>query len=202
MARGPRYNVPFRRKREGKTDYKKRIRLVLSEMPRLTIRPTNKHIMVQLIEAKPEGDFTLISASSTELIKRYNWKANCGNLPAAYLTGLLAGYKARQKDFKKAVLDIGLHISSKGSRIYSALKGAIDAGMEIPHSEEILPNLERIQGKHILNYSEILKEKTDPDNKQFSKYVSKKFDPKGICDHFEEVKKKIMQEHSKVKSGA
>ncbi|MCW3975010.1 MAG: 50S ribosomal protein L18, partial [Candidatus Bathyarchaeota archaeon] len=171
-------------------------------IPRLAIRPTNKHIMVQLIEARPEGDFTLISASSAELMKRYDWKANCGNLPAAYLTGLLAGYKAREKDFKKAVLDIGLHISSRGSRIYSALKGAIDAGMEIPHSEEILPNLERIQGKHILNYSEILKENVDPNNKQFSKYISKKFDPKGICDHFEEVKEKIIQDHPKVKAKA
>ncbi|KON27259.1 50S ribosomal protein L18, partial [miscellaneous Crenarchaeota group archaeon SMTZ-80] len=68
MARGPRYNVPFRRKREGKTDYKKRMRLVLSEIPRLAIRPTNKHIMVQLIEARPEGDVTLVSASSVELM--------------------------------------------------------------------------------------------------------------------------------------
>jgi large subunit ribosomal protein L18 len=200
MARGPRYNVPFRRKREGKTDYKKRMRLVISEMPRLAIRPTNKHITVQLIEAKPEGDFTLVSASSAELVKKYGWKANCGNLPAAYLTGLLAGYRALQKKSKKAVLDIGLHISSSGSRIYSSLKGAIDAGMEIPHSEEIFPDLERIQGKHILDYSKILKENTDTNDKQFAKYLSKGFDPKGICDHFEAIKEKIIQEHTKVKA--
>ncbi|MEM3078607.1 MAG: hypothetical protein QXR38_03830, partial [Nitrososphaerales archaeon] len=62
MARGADYNVPFRRKREKKTNYRKRRALVLSGLPRLVIRPTNKNIVVQIIEAKPEGDYALVSA--------------------------------------------------------------------------------------------------------------------------------------------
>ncbi len=202
MAHGPRYNVPFRRKREGRTDYKKRIRLVLSERPRLVIRRTNKHMVVQLIEARPDGDYTLVSSKSSELVKKYGWKASCGNLPASYLTGLLGGSRALQKDVTKAVLDMGLNISSKGSRIYAALKGVLDAGVEIPHSEEILPDMERLQGKHISNLSQTLSENSELYDKQFSKYVSEKFDPKKIAEHFEEVKEKILQEYSKVKSKA
>ncbi|RLI36413.1 50S ribosomal protein L18, partial [Candidatus Bathyarchaeota archaeon] len=33
MARGPRYNVPYRRRREGKTDYRRRYKLLLSGLP-------------------------------------------------------------------------------------------------------------------------------------------------------------------------
>ena len=202
MARGPRYNLPFRRKREGRTDYKKRIRLVLSRIPRLVIRPTNKHIIVQLIEAKPEGDLILVSSSSSDLKKRYKWKAGCGNLPAAYLTGLMAGYKAIQKGSKRAVLDMGLHISSKGSRIYAALKGVLDAGIEVPHGEGILPDEDRIKGRHISEYAKKLSDDPELYNKHFSDYVSGGFDPKQLPEHFDDIKEKIVQEISKVKAEA
>ena len=202
MARGPRYNVPFRRKREGKTDYKKRMRLVISRIPRLVIRPTNNHIIIQLIEAEPEGDLTLIYSNSSELKKIYKWKASCGNLPAAYLTGLTAGFKAIQKGSKRAILDTGLHTSSKGSRIYAALKGALDAGMEIPHGEEILPNEDRIKGKHISEHAKNLSDDSELYNKYFSDYISEGFDPTQFHEHFDEVKEKIVKEFSKVKAEA
>ena len=49
MATGSRYFVPFRRRREGKTDYYQRTRLVVSDVPRMVVRKTNRHIIVQLV---------------------------------------------------------------------------------------------------------------------------------------------------------
>jgi large subunit ribosomal protein L18 len=65
------------------------------------------------------------------------------------LTGLLAGKRARDKKVKEVVLDLGLQTSTKGSRIYAALKGVLDAGIKVPHSEKILPDEDRIKGVHI-----------------------------------------------------
>ena len=54
-----------------------------------------------------------------------------------------------KKSINNAVLDIGLNVSTKGSRIYAALKGAIDSGLKIPHNKDILPDEKRIKGNHI-----------------------------------------------------
>jgi large subunit ribosomal protein L18 len=97
MAKGSRYSVPYRRRREGKTDYRKRKALILSRKPRLVVRGTLKNIIVQVVVAKPHGDEVLVSAHSRELLKNYGWKAPRGNLPAAYLTGLLCGLKAKAR---------------------------------------------------------------------------------------------------------
>lgn len=137
---------PHKRRREQKTNYKKRLGLIKSGRVRLIIRKSLTHINVQFIEYKPDGDRTLASAFSNEL-KKFGWMFNCGNVPAAYLTGLLAGLKA--KKIKEAVLDLGLQTSTKGSRLYAALKGVIDAGIDVSHSKEILPDDSRILGKHI-----------------------------------------------------
>lgn len=193
MAKGPRYRVPFRRRREGKTDYYLRRKLVISGLPRLVARKTLKHTVTQIIIARPEGDKTLISAHSKELIQKYGWLGGTGNIPAAYLTGLLIGYKALKANIEKAILDIGLHRPTKGNRVFAVLKGAVDAGLEIPHSEEILPDEYRIKGEHIAKYAELL-EKTDPERyqRQFSQYLKKGLDPKTLPKHFEEVKNKII----------
>ena len=193
MAKGPRYRVPFRRRREGKTDYYLRRKLVISGLPRLVARKTLKHMVAQIIVARPEGDKTLISAHSKELIQKYGWLGGTGNIPAAYLTGLLIGYKALKANIEKAILDIGLHRPTKGNRVFAVLKGAVDAGLEIPHSEEILPDEYRIKGEHIAKYAELL-EKTDPERyqRQFSQYLKKGLDPKTLPKHFEEVKNKII----------
>jgi large subunit ribosomal protein L18 len=81
-------------------------------------------------------------------LKKIGW-TKTGNVPAAYLTGLLAGKKAKEKNVTEAVLDLGLQTSTKGSRIYAALKGVLDAGINVPHSKDILPSEDRIIGKHI-----------------------------------------------------
>ncbi|NIP36754.1 MAG: 50S ribosomal protein L18, partial [Thermoplasmata archaeon] len=67
MARGPRYHVPFRRRREGKTDFRKRLRHLRSGMPRLVVRRTLTKTIVQVAEYSPEGDRVLAQASSPEL---------------------------------------------------------------------------------------------------------------------------------------
>ena len=85
MARGPRYRRPFRRRAEGKTNYHKRLRLIKSRKLRLVIRASNNHVRVQVVESKIGGDKVLISAFSKELTSKFDWTANTGNIPAAYL---------------------------------------------------------------------------------------------------------------------
>lgn len=139
--------MKLKRKSKGKTDYKKRLELIKSKKARLVVRKSLKNISAQLIEYHPGGDKILISAHTKELIKKYNFPAK-RNLPSAYLTGLLIASKARQKNIKEAILDTGLYVSIKGSIIYAVLKGAIDGGLKIPYSREILPKQERLLGKH------------------------------------------------------
>ncbi len=152
MAEGPRYRVKFRRRREGKTDYRSRLKLLLSSKPRLVIRKSTRQIRAQLVLPGEKGDTTLASAVSGELVK-YGYKGPASNTPAAYLTGLLLGFRAKKAGFSNAVFDIGLHTASQGSRVFAAVKGAIDAGLEVPHDEEVLPGDERIRGEHIVSYS-------------------------------------------------
>ncbi len=149
MAHGPTYRVKFRRRREGKTNYYRRRRLLLSKRPRLVVRKTNTNTIVQIVNASVVGDSTVASAISAEL-GDHGWTAGTGNIPAAYLTGFLVGLRAKSRGVKEAVLDVGLNPPVKGSRIYAALKGAVDAGLEVPHSPEILPDESRISGEHIV----------------------------------------------------
>jgi len=143
--------IPERRKREGKTDYKKRLHLLLAKKPRLVVRLTNKKIIVQIITYQAKGDVVEVDVTSTTL-KKQGWNHSFKNIPAAYLTGYLAGKKALEKNIKEAILDLGFKSPIKGNKIYACLKGAIDAGLDIPHSPEIFPSEERISGKHIQDY--------------------------------------------------
>ena len=190
MARGSKYNLAYRRRRSAKTDYGKRRRLVLSGLPRLIVRPANKHITVQVIEARATGDVVLASAHSSEL-KKYAWKGAGGNVPAAYLTGRLAGYRAKVKGIGKAVLDVGTRPVSTGSRLYAAMNGAVDSGMEIPHGDNTVLAKERLRGEHIAVYGKLLSEKPDLYQKRFSAYLKHKLKPEEIPTHFDEVNEKI-----------
>lgn len=192
MKKGSHYNVPFRRRREGKTDYKKRKGLVLSKSPRLVARASLKHAYAQIVRAEADGDKTVASAHSRELIKMYDWKSSCGNVPAAYLTGLLCGYRAIAKNVKRAVLDIGLHSPSKGSRVFAVLKGVIDAGLEVPHSEEKLPDKKRIEGRHIVNYAKRLSSSSEEHEHIFSSFANKELSLEHFSEHFSNVKKTIV----------
>lgn len=137
---------PHRRRREKKTNYKSRLALLKSGTHRLVLRKSLNHFTAQIIEYKKEGDLVLVSAHSSQL-KKFGWKQNTGNIPAAYLTGFLLAKKANKKKIKNAVLDTGLQESTKGSRIYAGLRGVLDGGLIIPHSDDVLPSEERIRGK-------------------------------------------------------
>jgi len=191
MATGPRYRVPFRRRKEGKTNYRSRRALVLSRVPRLVVRLTLKHAIVQVIEAETVGDRVIVSANSRELAKTYGWLGNCGNIPSAYLTGLLCGFKAMDNGVERAFLDVGLHIPSKGTRLFAALKGVVDAGVEVPHSEDIISDEDRISGKHIADYAANLASEPDVYKQRFSAYLSKGSRPEEIPERFSVVKDKI-----------
>ena len=151
MATGPRYFVPFRRRREGKTDYYQRTRLVVADAPRMVVRKTNRHIIIQMVTAEMDGDRTLVSANSAEL-EKYGYAGSTSNTPAAYLTGMLFAVKAKKAQQERAILDIGLNRATRGARVFAALKGAVEAGLDIPYGEEILPSNERAKGAHIAAY--------------------------------------------------
>ena len=191
MASGPRYSVPFRRRREGRTDYALRKALVVSGKPRAVVRRTNKYVYIQIIEAHPSGDTVSASASSKELAK-LGWKGGTGNLPAAYLTGSLAGRRALQRGVNEAILDIGLRSSTKGSRAYAALKGLADSGLQVPHSPENLPSVERLGGSHIAKYAHSLStEAAEAYKKQFSRRIASGVKPENLPEHFQQIRQQI-----------
>lgn len=140
--------LSFKRKRKGKTDYKKRLSLLKSNKLRFVIRKSLKNILTQIIKYEPNGDKILISAHSNQL-KKLGWNFNKSNTPSAYLTGLLCGLKAKKQNINEAILDLGLSPSIKNSVNYAAVKGALDAGLKISISKEILPQENRIDGSFI-----------------------------------------------------
>jgi large subunit ribosomal protein L18 len=145
MAKNRNYTVKVKRKLEVKTNYRKRLLLLKSNKPRLIIRKSLNNIRLQLVEYKKEGDKIIVSAYSREL-RKFGWNFHLGNIPSAYLTGYLLGKKS--KNVKEAILDLGIQRSIKGSIIYAALKGAIDAGMNINCDKEMFPTEDRIKGAH------------------------------------------------------
>src|ERR671923_222677 len=191
MADGPRYSVPYRRRREGRTDYKLRRALVRSGKPRAVVRLTNKYVIVQVSEAEAMGDLVRAAASSKELVK-LGWKGGAGNLPAAYLTGVLAARRAVAKGVKEAVLDIGLRGPSKGSKVFAALKGLADSGLVVPHSDDRLPPMERINGSHIAGYAKSLAGQQEVYKKRFSSYLGRGLKPEELSSHFEQVRRSVM----------
>ncbi|MFX1456124.1 MAG: 50S ribosomal protein L18 [Promethearchaeota archaeon] len=192
MGKGPRYRRPFRRRFEGKTDYHKRLKLLKSRKLRVVIRSSNNHIRVQIVQSKLGGDEVLISAFSKELVSKYDWVANTGNIPASYLTGYLAGLRAKKASIQDAIFDLGMIYNR--NRVLAACKGLLDAGIEIPYNEEFFPDgiEERINGKHIENYAEILKsEEPEKYEEIFSGYLKTKVNPLKISQIFSNSLKKI-----------
>ncbi len=71
------------------------------------------------------------------------------SVPASYLVGFALGKAAIAAGHEDAVLDIGLAASTRGSRVFAALRGMVEAGLNVPHSEEVLPDDDRTNGVHI-----------------------------------------------------
>jgi len=212
------YQVKFRRRREGKTDYYARKRLTIQDKNkyaaskyRLVVRITNKDVICQIIDSKIQGDVVVCAAYSHEL-PRYGIKVGLTNWAACYATGLLLARRTLKKfdldgtyegqtepdgemyQVEEAedsprpfscVLDVGLVRTTTGNRVFGALKGAVDGGLDIPHSEKRFPGYDPeekdldaetcrkyIFGGHVQEYMEMLQEDDeDRYQEQFAKYI-------------------------------
>ena len=138
-----------KRKKQKKTDYKARMALLKSEMLRIVVRKTNKYIIIQAVETHQAQDKIFAGINSKELMKKgwdKKYKGSLKSVPAAYLTGLMLAEKIKNKKF---ILDIGLALHSPKNRIYSAVKGLVDGGVDIRADKNIFPSQERIIGEHL-----------------------------------------------------
>jgi len=228
-----RFQVKYKRRREGKTDYRARIRLINQDKNkyntpkyRFVVRFTNKDIVAQIISANISGDLVLASAYAHEL-PRYGLEVGLTNYAAAYCTGLLVARRVLKKlemdaeyegnveatgeDFSvepgesrrpfRALLDVGLVRTTTGNRVFGALKGALDGGVDVPHSEKRFAGFSKdskqldaethrkyIYGGHVAAYMGTLIE-DEPEKYQthFSEYIKKGIEADGI----EELYKKV-----------
>lgn len=190
MAKATRstYKVSFRRRREGKTDYKKRLALLKSG-DRLVARKTSSRVIVQVVSFDAKGDRIISMATSSDFEKAGFPPTN--NLPAAYLAGYKAAKGALKKGVKAVVLDMGRRTPVKASFAFAALKGAIDAGLSAPHDKSIFDD-DRFTGKHIAEYAKSLKESSpDEYKKRFSQYLKKGIAPEELPNLVESLKSKI-----------
>lgn len=213
-----RFQTAYKRRREGKTDYKARRRLVLQDKNkyntpkyRMVVRLTNKDVIAQVTYARVDGDY-IVSAAYAHELPLFGGKVGLTNYAACYATGLLVARRtlakynlaskypgAKEATGKtteneeiedgprpfKAVLDIGLVRTTTGNRVFGVMKGALDGGMNIPHSEKRFPGFDkekgevnsdffrkRILGGHCADHQASLqKEDAESYKKEFSAYV-------------------------------
>jgi len=236
-----RFQVKFRRRREAKTDYRARKRLVTQDKNkyatpkyRLVVRFTNRDIIAQIFSSDLDHDVCLASAYAHEL-KRYGLKVGFTNYAAAYATGLLLARRVNVKfglnelyegnkeingeDYNvtedadenekspfKALLDVGLKRTTTGARIFGALKGATDGGIDVPHKDRRFPgsakseeegkkyepnpdkHREYIFGLHVARYMKELKaEDVDAYGRQFKAYIAAGVDADGIEANYKKI---------------
>merc|ERR1712020_143267 len=226
-----RFQVKFRRRREGKTDYYARKRLVVQDKNkyntpkyRMIVRSSNKDITCQIAYARLEGDRIVAAAYSHEL-PRYGVKVGLTNYAAAYCTGLLLARRVLKQlnldeayqgndsiDGEKymvednddgpgafrACLDVGLARTTTGAKVFGAMKGAADGGLDIPHSEKRFPGYDKeeskfdadvhrahIFGQHVADYMRhLLEEDEDAYKKQFSQFIKNGITADGVEDMY------------------
>jgi len=213
-----RFQVKYRRRREGKTDYAARRRLINQDKNkynspkyRFVVRFTNTDVICQIAYAKITGDVILTAAYSHEL-PRYGIPVGLTNYAATYATGLLLARRHLEKlglaskyvgkevadgevytvepleDGPRpflALLDVGLSRTTTGTRIFGALKGAVDGGLNIPHSETRFYGYDKdakkldpaklrkiIFGGHVADYmKQLSSDSPDRYKKHFSRYI-------------------------------
>ena len=149
--RGNRQRSVFRRRRAGLTDYRRRLKLLRGNKPRAVVRVSNTRHTCQLGSWEKEGDLVTATVTGSDLLKKYGWPESFSqkSVSASYLVGFAMGKAALASGTTEAVLDIGLAASTPGGRVFSALKGMVDAGLDIPHGENVLPGEDRLAGAHI-----------------------------------------------------
>merc|ERR1711988_131307 len=244
-----RFQVKYKRRREGKTDYYARKRLVTQDKAkyatpeyRFVVRFTRKDIICQVFYSKIVGDECICAAYAHEL-PRYGVKVGLTNYSAAYCVGLLCARRLLKKynldevfvgteevtaehegcevegddedrSAFKALLDVGLKPTTLGSKIFAALKGAFDGGLEIPHNEKKFygydaeekaydaeEHKERILGGHVKTYMGSLQEEEPEEYEaKFSQFVKEDISADDLEDMYLEAHKKIRESPELVKS--
>jgi len=238
-----RYQVKFRRRREGKTDFYARKRLTVQDKNkyntpkyRMIVRFTNKDIICQIAYARIQGDIIMCAAYAHEL-PRYGVKVGLTNYAAAYCTGLLLARRLLQKlkldtiyqgndnidgeayfvdslddqpGAFRCYLDVGLARTTTGARVFGALKGAADGGLDIPHTIKRFPGYDsesndfsaevhrnHIFGKHVADYMTMLKD-DDEDlyKRQFSQYIKNGISAEGVEAMYTKAHKAIRDDPS------
>jgi len=138
-----------RRRRENKTDYKSRLNLLKSGIPRIVVRRTNKYFILQAVESVEAQDKILATITSKDLLKN-GWDSKNGgslkSISAGYLTGILMAKKLGKG---KYIVDLGMARTSSASRVFAVIKGLIEGGLDIPANEEAFPTEERLNGAHL-----------------------------------------------------
>ncbi|AIC15632.1 50S ribosomal protein L18 [Nitrososphaera viennensis] len=183
------YVRTLKRIRLDKTNYRKRAAVIVGRHSFATVKVTDQNVAAQILKPTPTGDLVIASAHSHELVTKHGWKGSTNSLPACYLTGLLLGKKALENGTNKAVLYIGKdHFTT---RVATCAKGIADSGVNIPISEESLPDAERISGQHIADYASSLKANEEEYKSRFSALLKNGLKPEDYPAHFEEVRFKI-----------
>ncbi len=143
-----------RRRKEKKTDYKKRFGLLKSGKPRLVFRKTNAYVAAQYVQSEESKDKVLFGVTSKDLIK-FGWpenaKGSLKSITASYLTGYLVAKKIKDKKMESPIVDFGMVRVLYKNKLYAFLKGLIDGGIDISCKEEAFPEEERIKGEHLKN---------------------------------------------------
>ena len=183
------YVHTLKRIRENKTNYRKRSAILIGRHMFVTVKISDQNVASQVLKPTPTGDIVIASAHSRELAD-HGWKGAFNNLPACYLTGVLLGKKAMQKEVNAAVLYIGKNHFT--SRVAACMKGIVDAGISMPVSKESLPDEDRVSGHHIAEYSHALKEDEKDYNSRFSAILKNGLKPEDYPSHFEEIKNRIL----------
>lgn len=155
------YSKILRRLREEKTNYKKRGTMLMGKRDFITVNITNENTQVQILTPGMTGDKVVASAHSRYLLEK-GWKGSRKSVPAAYLTGYLAGKKAIGKGAKGAIMYTGTKRFTQ--RMAAALKGIIDAGLEVPADPASFPAEARINGEHLTVKNEVSKIKSSIDS--------------------------------------
>ncbi len=189
-ATGPAYKIGFRRRRENRTNYGKRLGLIKGDTPRLVVRASNHGVVVQIVAFEQgKGDKTLAAAHSRELAA-HGWMPQ-SNTPTAFLVGLMAGHRAKKAGVKGFHMDIGMSTPTKGGVIFAAGLGAKAAGLSAELDEKLV-DAKRLDGSHIADFAKKLKTADSAKySKHFSRYESKKIDVTNLPAVFAQVRSKI-----------
>jgi len=150
MMNGGNMKTIKRRRKENKTDYLKRIKLLKSKIPRIVFRKTNRYLVSQYVVSEAAQDVIKFGINSKHLLK-YGWpeKINLNSLPAAYFLGFLLGKKIIKEKVEIPIIDFGLQRVLKGSKMHAFIKGLVDSELKIKYNEKFFPSQERIKGEHL-----------------------------------------------------